>query len=144
MKEIKLEDVKELCKYRLKECRLTSEDENYSDSLNFYGTNDFYYEECWNLDVSIAALILPRLIHFRDSYSGVPSMFIKYDEQSNIINEKEAYDKWIEVLNKMIDAFYLVAAAVNFSCEIEELKSISKRIDEGLKLFAQYYLSLWD
>lgn len=89
MKEIKLEDVKELCKYRLKECRLTSEDENYSDSLNFYGTNDFYYEECWNLDVSIAALILPRLIHFRDSYSGVPLMFIKYDKQSNIINEKK-------------------------------------------------------
>lgn len=144
MKEIKLEDVKELCKYRLKECRLTSEDENYSDSLNFYCTNDFYYEECWNLDVSIAALILPRLIHFRDSYSGVPSMFIKYDEQSNIINEKEAYDKWREVLNKMIDAFYLVAAAVNFSCEVEELKAISERIDEGLQLFAKYYLSLWD
>ena len=144
MKEIKLEDVKELCKYRLKECRLTSEDENYSDSLNFYGTNDFYYEECWNLDVSIAALILPRLIHFRDSCSGVPSMFIKYDKQNNIINEKEAYDEWIKVLNKMIDAFYLVAAKVNFSCEVEELSSISKRIDEGLKLFAQYYLSLWD
>lgn len=144
MKEIQLEDVKELCKYRLKECRLTSEDENYSDSLNFYCTNDFYYEECWNLDVSIAALILPRLIHFRDSYSGVPSMFIKYDKQGNVINEKEAYDKWIEVLNKMIDAFYLVAAAVNFSCEVEELKAISERIDEGLKLFAKYYLSLWD
>ena len=144
MKEIQLEDVRELCKNILKDCRLTDKDEEYSDSLNFYCTNDFYYEECWNLDVTIAALILPRLIHYRDSCVSTPAMFIQYDEEYHVINGEEAHIKWIEVLNKMIDAFYLVVADTSFGCDIEELKSISKRIDEGLNLFAKYYLSLWD
>lgn len=145
MKEIQLEDVRELCKNILKDCRLTDKDEEYSDSLNFYCTNDFYYEECWNLDVTIAALILPRLIHFRDSSIGTPGIFYQYDEQgSSIIDEKEAYIQWIKILNKMIDAFYLVAIGANFTCDTTELSSISKRIHEGLELFSKFYLSLWD
>ena len=144
MKEIQLEDVRELCEKRLKDCRLVNEDEEYSSSLNFYGTNGFYYEECWNLDVTIAALILPRLIHYRDSCVSTPTMFIQYDEEYHVINGEEAHIKWIEVLNKMIEAFYLVVADTTLGCTMEELKSISNRINEGLNLFAKYYLSLWD
>ena len=47
-------------------------------------------------------------------------------------------------IDKMIEAFYLVVVDTTLGCTMEEFKSISNRIDEGLNLFAKYYLSLWD
>lgn len=76
MYKISLDEVRELCKNTIEDVRIKAKDSGYSDSLNFYKTNDFYFEECWNLDATLAALILPRLIHFRDNRCGTQVVFL--------------------------------------------------------------------
>ena len=76
MYKVSLEEVRQLCKEVITGVRIKEKDESYSDSLNFYMTNDFYFEECWNLDATLAALILPRLIHFRDNRCGTQVVFL--------------------------------------------------------------------
>ena len=80
MYKVSLEEVRQLCKEVITGVRIKEKDERYSDSLNFYLTNDFFFEECWNLDATLAALILPRLIHFRDNHCGAPGCLFECDE----------------------------------------------------------------
>ena len=140
MYKISLDEVRELCKNTIEDVRIKAKDSGYSDSLNFYMANDFYSEECWNLDATLAALILPRLIHFRDNRCGTPGCLFEYDEKGNILNEEEGCQKWEKILDKMIWAFYLYIS-VDSLYWTEEQK---QQINEGLKLFAEYFQSLWD
>ena len=142
-----LKDVKDICQHILTDCRLSSSDEYYGDSLNFFMENGFFSEECWNLDVTLAALILPRLICFRDSTSGYPTALVKEDEEGHVIEEDESNQLWHEILDKMIYAFWIIvnecdsySTGLNEK-EREELIAAKK---EGLKLFAEYFESLWD
>lgn len=139
MRKVSLSEIQEPCKKIIEGIRLNDKDEEYSDSLNFYITNGFFFEECWNLDMTLAALILPRLIHFRDNHSGTPSCLLEYDEFDHI-KEEDGFKKWNEILDKMIWAFYLYIS-MDFLYWTEEQK---QQIDEGLKLFAEYFQSLWD
>lgn len=139
MYKVSLEEVRQLCKEVITKVRIKEKDERYGDSLNFYLTNDFFFEECWNLDETLAALILPRLIHFRDNHCCAPSCLFEYDEFDHI-KEEDGFKKWNEILDKMIWAFYLYIS-VDPLYWTEEQK---QQIDEGLKLFAEYFQSLWD
>lgn len=140
MYKVSLEEVRQLCKEVITGVRIKEKDERYSDSLNFYLTNDFFFEECWNLDMTLSALILPRLIHFRDNHCGAPGCLFECDEKGNILNEEEGRQKWEKILDKMIWAFYLYIS-VDSLYWTEEQK---QQINEGLKLFAEYFQSLWD
>ena len=83
-----LKDVKDVCQHILKDCRLNSSDECYGDSLNFFMDNGFFSEECWSLDVTLAALILPRLICFQEntSWSFPDGQFILEIQKSKLLN----------------------------------------------------------
>ena len=140
MYKVSLAEVRQLCKEVITGVRIKEKDERYSDSLNFYLTNDFFFEECWNLDATLSALILPRLIRFRDNHCGTPGCLFEYDEKGNILNEEEGCQKWERILDKMIWAFYLYIS-VDSLYRTEEQK---QQINEGLKLFAEYFQSLWD
>lgn len=140
MYKVSLEEVRQLCKEVITGVRIKEKDERYSDSLNFYLTNDFFFEECWNLDMTLSALILPRLIHFRDNHCGVPGCLFECDEKGNILNEEEGCQKWEKILDKMIWAFYLYISVDSFHWTEEQ----KQQINEGLKLFAEYFQSLWD
>lgn len=140
MYKVSLEEVRQLCKEVITGVRIKEKDERYSDSLNFYLTNDFFFEECWNLDMTLSALILPRLIYFRDNHCGAPGCLFECDEKGNILNEEEGCQKWEKILDKMIWAFYLYIS-VDSLYWTEEQK---QQINEGLKLFAEYFQSLWD
>lgn len=140
MYKVSLAEVRQLCKEVITGVRIKEKDERYSDSLNFYLTNDFFFEECWNLDATLSALILPRLIRFRDNHCSTPGCLFEYDEKGNILNEEEGCQKWEKILDKMIWAFYLYIS-VDSLYRTEEQK---QQINEGLKLFAEYFQSLWD
>lgn len=140
MYKVSLAEVRQLCKEVITGVRIKEKDERYSDSLNFYLTNDFFFEECWNLDATLSALILPRLIRFRDNHCSTPGCLFEYDEKGNILNEEEGCQKWEKILDKMIWAFYLYIS-VDSLYWTEEQK---QQINEGLKLFAEYFQSLWD
>ena len=140
MYKVSLAEVRQLCKEVITKRRIKEKDERYSDSLNFYLTNDFFFEECWNLDATLSALILPRLIRFRDNHCGTPGCLFEYDEKGNILNEEEGCQKWERILDKMIWAFYLYISVGS----LYWTEGQKQQINEGLKLFAEYFQSLWD
>lgn len=89
----------------------------------------FDNSECWNLDITIAKFILPRLKNFQKITIGYPS---------KLKNEK----KWNKILNKMIISFELI---LNDDENVKKYKIENrKKIQKGLKLFAKYFTELWD
>ena len=91
----------------------------------------FDNSELWSLDYTIARFIHPRLVEFKKDLHGWPGGL-------------ESFEVWTEILDKMILAFsYLADDEEHFiSMEHENMKN--DKIDEGLKLFAEYYRGLWD
>ena len=151
MENLSLEEVKNKCHNRLMEVRTNEKDEHYYDSLNFFLDNGFYYEECWNLDITLSALILPRLIQFKNTQVGYPpsfyngSLLYSDNEEYKRKCEKEALKEWNDVLDKMIFAFKSIVYSDEEKCKTGgERKALSEKIDLGLKLFGKYFRCLWD
>lgn len=80
--------------------------------------------ECWNLDMTIAQFVLPRLKRLKEITHGYPG---------NLESEKE----WDKILDKMIRAFELTVEDKLDSDNILEYEI-------GMNLFAQYFRNLWD
>jgi len=78
--------------------------------------------ETWGLDTTIARFVAPRLKRFREIANGYPGE----------LTEK----KWDEMLAKMQLAFELIAAD-----QIED--EDRPEIEEGLRLFAEWFRGLW-
>lgn len=83
----------------------------------------FNPEELWNLDQTIADFVLPRLYQFNLNKNGYPYPC-------------ESMDEWDAIIDKMILAFQLVKDHYPMERKSE--------VDEGLKLFAEYFGALWD
>lgn len=80
--------------------------------------------ELWSLDVTISKFILPRLKAFKDIAGGYPGgMTAEY---------------WEQTLDHMIEAFELQA-----ECKFSHTKEEEKKIEDGLKLFTNYFGHLW-
>lgn len=74
--------------------------------------------DTWNLDTTLAFIILPALVQLRDSKMGVPAEFVdiggaSYDVQESFDFYKDSHDehfdksveRWNDVLDKMIWSF---------------------------------------
>ena len=114
-------------------------------------------KETWNLDITFAKYIIPRLKKFKKLNNGYPGR-----------EEMDTPEKWDKALDKMIQAFEYVVnefdwwtnnskygcldteskyddkyvAKINKSYFDEE-KRRQVVINEGLQLFAKYYIDLW-
>lgn len=102
--------------------------------------------ECWNLDVTIAEWIIPRLEQFKKDNNGYPGC-----------GEMDTFEKWQEAIQKMIDAFVVIRdwdeifyddkyfSKGGFQRELwnEDFKKYNKIIEEGMLLFAKYIQQLW-
>ena len=114
-------------------------------------------KETWNLDITFAKYIIPRLKKFKKLNNGYPG-----------IGEMNTPEKWDEALDKMIQAFEYVIdwdeywlgnprydyTDIMFGDNKELYESVieNKRtedvrrlvaINDGLQLFAKYYMNLW-
>ena len=85
--------------------------------------NGFDKSECWNLNTTIAEFTLPRLKYFRDNTVSYPDVGI-------------GFEGWKEILDKMIYSFERV---IDDDYESHEYD----KVQEGLDLFAKYYMNLW-
>lgn len=142
MREINLEEAKALSRKSLLSCRTQERNEHYGESLDFYLKNDFFFEECWNLDITLSALILPRLIYFKDITSTIPNnIYELYEGQ-----EEEAMLAWKEILNKIIWAFYIILHEEWGTWPNDEMNEQEReaQVKEGLRLFTKYFENLWD
>ena len=100
-------------------------------SDRFFYKHGFNYQDIFNLDTSILAYILPRLVYFRDHCSGYPTKLNSYEE-------------WIEILNMIIDGFYAYLDKEWKVVNRIELDSVQEQFDKSMQLFCKYYCSLWD
>ena len=106
-------------------------------------------EELYDLDVTIARFILPRLMVFKEHCERTPRLNMPREE-------------WNEILDKMIYAFDRIAmqteedtpeykayikAIWNNEMDLVDLKRAAKAsltpIAEGLSLYHKYFRSLW-
>lgn len=106
-------------------------------------------EEIYDLDVTIARFILPRLIVFKEHCERIPRLNMTREE-------------WNEILDKMIYAFERIAlqteedtpeykayikAIWNNEMDLVDLKRAAKAslkpIADGLSLYHKYYRCLW-
>lgn len=115
------------------------------------------YSDLWNLDITIANFVLPRLKKFKEEDDGCPER-----------EEMDTPEKWGEVLDKMILAFEYViswdkwwrdnpkydylSAKSKYDDEyvtkirnsyLAEGKRRQAVISEGLQLFAKWFRHLW-
>ena len=84
----------------------------------------FAPSETWDLYYSLALEIYPRLCHFREIAGGYPP-------------GADSKEEWDEILDKMIRAFKLIL--IDDRRDDEKFKEV----EEGLGLFAKWYLALW-
>lgn len=85
--------------------------------------------ELWSLDVTLAQHIAPRLRRLKLIQHGYP--------------HDHTPEQWAEELDQMIAAFEFIGSEAfwDFGPEYEER---AKKAQEGLMLFARYYMALWD
>lgn len=80
----------------------------------------------YNLDITLAELILPLLEEFKKVTNGYPA-------------DVGSMDNWFLVIDTMIESFKLIAAEKQMSYEKADLD----KIQEGLDLFSKHFTSLW-
>lgn len=80
--------------------------------------------ETWNLDTSLAKVILPRLKRFKELTVGCPV--------------DVTWEEWGNTLDTMIKAFEWFAADCN-----ERDEDFYTEAHKGVELFAKYYGHLW-
>lgn len=97
--------------------------------------------ELYNLDVTIAQFVLPRLKRFKELSKAYPGYLTE--------------DEWSDILDKIIFAFEITIDCVEYTgvcAELENLpfkefkekwKEYDAKRTEGLKLFAEHYNNLW-
>lgn len=116
--------------FRIKKGKFYSKkDQKRADK--FEEKHGFRYEDCWNLEASIALFILPRLVQLRDTTHGYPSEFA---------GEVNGMEKWEKILNEMIYGFYLYVTKDRFDWTDED-KQIWFRAKCWL---CRYFCDLWD
>lgn len=100
------------------------------------GLSKITEEEVWGLDVTLAKYILPRLIKFKEV--NVMSHPIAF----------ENIEEWHKVIDKMIYSFDYVLKEDSGMCNLnmteEEREERHKKYKEGMNLFAEYFMDLWD
>jgi hypothetical protein len=85
--------------------------------------------EMWSLDGTITEFVYPRLIELKKVKHGYPS-------------ELKDEHEWNAIMDKMIRAFEIMHNDERYPNGYD--KKLQGEVDEGLKLFAQYFQSLWD
>ena len=89
-------------------------------------------DELWNLDVTLAALILPYMKKFREVHIGHPST-LPSDEA------------WDEILDDIVWSFenYEISNPYSPATQLKEFEEYGDRVTKGIDLFAKWFGSLW-
>ena len=101
------------------------------------GYADVRYEDVWSLDTRLANIIATHLRAFlkaqKGPNGGCPG------ELALGADVGVGYQKWLNILRKMIYAFEEYQNVDEWKMD----KEIEERIDEGMRLFIRWYKYLW-
>ena len=115
--------------------------------------------DTWNMDHTLALIILPMLKQLKETTHGAPAveekdvpieLHIPPDQIMGIYQgetDDNYFKRWEYVLDEMIYAFdckaHLDEPYIRIE-DIEEAKKEQARISNGFRLFGKYYEGLWD
>ena len=124
--------------------------------------------DTWNIDVTLAHIIVPMLKQLKEKKLGAPFVDNEdvFDElrasdedlhtySKNGETDEHYFDRWDYVMDEMIFAFeskledwdeqfFSGGHALNGKFNKEGYEKYSDRINNGFKLFGKYYNGLWD
>lgn len=119
-------------------------------------------QDIWSLDHTLALIITPALKRFKARKAGYPGSFFDHESMNGLSGKKrvqvqtaedlKASATWNAILDKMIWSFDQVAKnrpdepipmGKDTLVYRRESKAYDKRMQAGLRLFADYYGSLW-
>lgn len=83
-------------------------------------------KDTWDLDLTIAEFILPRLELFKKVSDCYPS-------------ELNSIEEWYDILDKMIESFRIMTTISSYKFD----KKHKESVEQGLDLFRKYYHDLW-
>ena len=118
--------------------------------------------DTWNMDVTLAYIIVPMLKRLKEVKHGAP--FVDNEDVSDELRasdedlhthskngetDEHYFDRWDYVMDEMIFAFESKLEAwdeqfFNGKFNKEGYDVYSERINNGFKLFGKYYNGLWD
>ena len=124
--------------------------------------------DTWNMDVTLAYIIVPMLKRLKEIKQGAP--FVDNEDVSDELRasdedlhthskngetDEHYFDRWDYVMDEMIFAFeskledwdeqfFSGGHALNGKFNKEGYEKYSDRINNGFKLFGKYYNGLWD
>ena len=123
-------------------------------------------DDTWNMDQTLALIILPMLKQLKATKHGVPFIDFKdqpahlqfiprqYDRRAikDLFNDWDDFDAefdqqvkcWNWILDEMIWAVEQIVSVNDIDPEIWYTNEFQARISHGLVLFGRYYQSLWD
>ncbi len=132
-------------------------------------TTGFSHHESYDFFNWHAELVVPRLKFLRNNLNGCPAQFTQEDDGSDV---EEGVKKWEEILDKIIWSFENAdnypdpikpddhdprhnRISYDDGCVSYEpldkrkwdwtpIEEHEKKVKEGLNLFAEHYMSLWD
>jgi len=114
--------------------------------------------DTWNMDHTLALIILPMLKQLKATTHGAPSVDDKDvpkelksisapPKENEYDTDDNHFKRWDYVLDEMIYAFDCKANKDEPYIRIEDIEEAKKeqeRISNGFRLFGKYYEGLWD
>ena len=112
--------------------------------------------DCWSLDHTLALIIHPALVAFRSRLDGISSSVYNEDVPEELqsitdctidgILDANHHNRWAWCLDEMIWAFErTILEDDDFAAfDLEIYEKNQKRKDNGRRLFAKYYESIWN
>lgn len=94
--------------------------------------------DTYDLSTTLAKIIVPSLKKYKENpVPGTPGKILPDTKKEYTDEELEYYHQlWLDYIDRMILAFELIIADEDYADD-------DNRIQEGLDLFAKYYLDLW-
>jgi len=116
--------------------------------------------DVWSLDNTLAYVIHPALVKFKENLSGTARTDVEdapqFPDDDDVGNEIAGYsrDRWNFILDEMIFAFenvnvhweeqFYVNESVSWNeCNQAGVKAFEERMRNGFRLFGKYYQALW-
>ena len=117
-----------------------------SDCRNEEDEEGFCDYEFFNLDNTLSLYIYSKMCYFRDNIANIctPGCLSSFntstlDKKEKEKISKEGHKKWLEIINKICEAFKL-----KITGERKGYEGIDgETIREGMQLFIEYYDCLW-
>ena len=113
---------------------LVKREKRYAKQRETRGWDD---SETFSLDLTIAKFALPRLKRFKKVTCGCPGFLCSGDSHTNDI--KAGMKKWYEILDKIIYAMEIISDDKKWYAP----ETDDKKVNEGVKLFGEYFRCLW-